>query len=175
MGLLVLVTLILGISAWGYFRRVGRELPEGDGTAPLISETVSVTADFLEAGHVAALLSGGNYLGTISVRLQRRKHNQAGYQITMYDTGNLRVSYEAYMQSHPQQSREDFRVLEGFLDTYGGCYDPERNALVYPTKHSAGLKETLEGEETLRTRIGLHPLAEMESLGCIHTKYVGKC
>lgn len=174
MGLLVVLLVILGAFSWVSFKRLRRDLPEENGAVPLISETVSVTADFLEAGQVAALLSEGNYLGTISVRLQHRKHNQAGYVITMYDTGNLRTSYEAYRQSHPSQRKEDFRALEGFLETYGDCYDGERNALVYATKHSARPMDALEGEAELRSRIALHPLAEMESLAHIHTKYVGK-
>lgn len=176
MGLLLALLVLLAILGRVYFKRIRGELPEGDreGTALLISEAVLVTADFLEAGQVVRLLSQGNYLGTISVRLQQRKHNQAGYVITMYDTGNLLVSYEAYRQSHPSWRREDFRVLEKFLENYGDCYDGERNALVYATKHSASVAQTQEGEAELRNRIALHPLAEMESLVCIHTKYVGK-
>lgn len=174
MGLLIALLVILGVGAWVHFDRIQREFPEGDGAAPLISEAALVTADFLEAGQVAALLSEGNYLGTISVRLQHRNHNQAGYVITMYDTGNLCSFYEAYRQSHPSQGREDFRVLERFLEHYGDCYDAERNALVYATKHSARLTDALEGETELRSRIALHPLAEMKSLAHIHTKYVGK-
>lgn len=174
MVLLILLLVILGTVACGYFVRIRRQLPEGDGALPLILETASVTADFLEAGQVVSLLSQGNYLGTISVRLQHRKHNQAGYVITMYDTGNLRAAYEACRQSHLSQHREDFRVLEGFLENYGGYYDGERNALVYTTKHGARLIDALEGEAELKSRIARHPLAEMESLSHIHTKYVGK-
>lgn len=174
MGLLILLLVILGAVAWGYFNRIRRQLSEGDEAVPLILETASVTADFLEAGQVVSLLSGGNYLGTISVRPHRRKHNQVGYSITMYDSGDLRYSYGVYKKNHPQQAEGDCRVLERFLDTYGGCYDPERNALVYMTKHSAGPVDALEGEAELKSRIARHPLAEMESLSHIHTKYVGK-
>lgn len=172
MGLLFLMTVMLWIGVWHYARRIRRELPDGDGSAALISETVSVTTDFLEAGQVAALLSDGNYLGTISVRIQQRKHNQAGYVITMYDSGNLRSSYEAYLQEH--QRTEDFRVLENFLENYGGCYDEERNALVYTTRSSARISDAMEGEMELKSRIAMHPLAQMESLGQIHTKHVGR-
>lgn len=169
MGILLLG--VLGVLVWCILWHSPREAPEGDEGA-LIAETASVTADFLEAGQVAALLSGGSYLGTISVRRQKRKYNQIGFCITMYDTGNLELSYEAYRQSHPQLSREDFHVLEQFLEKYGGGYDRERNGLVYTTKASARPSEALEGE--LRNRIALHPLAELEEIGCIHTKYVGK-
>ena len=174
MEILILLLVIAGIGICVYIRHIKVRTPAENGAQDLILEAAAVTADFLEAGQVAALLSGGNYLGTISVRLKHREHNQAGYQITMYDTGNLCESYALYKQTHPEQKQEDFRILERFLDTYGGGYDPERNALVYQTKHSARLPDALEGELELRNRIALHPLAEMESLTHIHTKYVGK-
>ncbi len=173
MGPLFLVTVVFSIVVWFSFRRIRAEIPGGDEAA-LISEITSVTADFLEAGKVVELLSEGNYLGTISVRPKRRKHNQTGYVITMYDTGNLREAYEDYRKIHPEQNQTDFRVLEHFLETYGSCYDRERNGLVYLTKHSARTTETLEGEPSLRDQIMRHPLAQMEDLSRIHTKYVGE-
>lgn len=62
MVLLILLLVILGLGFCEYFWRIRKELPEGDGMDILISETVSVTADFLEAGKVVSLLSCGNYL-----------------------------------------------------------------------------------------------------------------
>lgn len=170
MVILIGLLVVLGIGSVVCLRRIRREGPGQEDDQALIRETVAVTADFLEAGQAIVLLSGGNYLGTISVRLHKRKQNLAGYQITMYDTGNLLDAYASYRQSHPEQNRADFQALETFLEAYGSCYDPERNALVYTTKYSAGTSDILEGE--LRNRIALHPLAELESLGCIHTKYV---
>ncbi len=174
MEILIGLLVILGVGAWAYAASIRKEFPEGDGEALLISEAASVASDFLEVGQVAALLSEGNYLGTISLRLQRRKHNQAGYVITMYDTGNLTDAYAAYRRNHPEQNGDDFQALERFLKTYGGCYDSERNALVYVTKHGAGYGAALEGEGALRNLIMRHPLAQMESLSRIHTKYVGE-
>lgn len=174
MGLLAVVLVLLGLFSWGYYARIRKEIPEVERPGALIQETASVTADFLEAGKAAELLSEGTYLGTISVRLQSRAHNRAGFCVTMYDTGNLNESYEAYKKSHPRQNREDFRALEQFLETYGRCYDEERNGLVYTTKNSAHLTDVLEWETELCNRIGQHPLSELESLGHIHTKYVGK-
>ncbi len=177
MELFILLLVILSMGICAYIRHVKWRMPPGNGARELILETALVTADFLEAGQVVAILSGGNYLGTISVRLQHRKHNQVGYMVTMYDSGNLLASFSAYKENHPRQFQQDgegFRALENFLNTYGGCYDPERNALVYTTKHCAGPMEALEAEPELRDRIALHPLAEMESLSRIHTKNVGK-
>lgn len=174
MAILILLLVILGTGTWGFCWYVRKEDSREEGAGALIREAASVTMDFLEAGQVVSMLSGGNYLGTISLRLHQRKHNQVGYTITMYDSGNLRSSYEAYRKDHPKEETEGFRVLEQFLDTYGGCYDPERNALVYMTRHSAGAVDALEGEAELKSRIARHPLAEMESLSRIHTKYVEK-
>lgn len=174
MVVLILLLIVLSVGGFAYIRRIKKELPAEEDAQTLIWEAAAVTADFLEAGQAVYELSEGNYLGTIALRFHPRKHNRAGYQITMYDTGNLLKAYEDYRRSHPEQNREDFHALEIFLEAYGGCYDPERNALVYVTKHSTGFEAAREGEAELRNRIALHPLAEMESLVCIHTKYVGK-
>lgn len=177
MEILILLLMILGIGICAYIRHIKVGIPAEDGAQGLILEAAAVTADFLEAGQVVSILSEGNYLGTISVRLQHRKYNRAQYVITMYDSGNLQLSFAAYKEKNPElfcEEPENFRVLEKFLEAYGGCYDRERNALVYVTKHSAGYGAALEGEAELKNRIALHPLAEMESLSRIHTKYVGK-
>lgn len=171
---LLLAGACIGLTARLWHVRKGT--PREDGRE-LIREAASVTADFLEAGQVVSLLSDGNYLGTISLRPQQRKHNQVGYAITMYDSGNLREAYGAYRKSHPevfQRETEAFRVLEQFLNAYGGCYDRERNALVYQTKHSASPSVVREGETELQNRIRIHPLAQMDSLSQIHTKYLGR-
>lgn len=174
MGILILLLVIASIGVCAYSRHIKVRISAEDGAQGLILEAAAVTADFLEAGQVVSILSEGNYLGTISVRLQHKKYNRAQYVITMYDSGNLQASFTTYRENHPGLVGEDFRVLENFLNAYGGCYDPERNALVYVTKHSAGYGAALEGEAELRNRIALHPLAEMESLSRIHTKYVGR-
>ncbi len=144
----------------------------------LLEETFAAAADFLEAGGVAFLLSGGKYMGTLSVRGQNRGGVRFGYGVYMYGCGNLKKAFSEYKRENfadIHEKWEDYSPLERFLETYGDCYDPERDALVYMTRSTARLtgEERSLLEDSLLRKLAAHPLAEPETLSLIHTRGIG--
>ncbi len=176
MEVLMVLLLIVCAAFWWNMRSWSREhfssFPSREEEI-LILETRAVTADFLEAGEMVRLLSREKYLGTISLRLHPRSYGRIGYTVCMYDTGDLAHSFSEFQKEFPE---EEFLELRQFIATYGGCYDAQRDALVYTTRNSAKLtgeqKQRLEREVYLK--IAAHPLADMKSSTLIHTRNLGK-
>lgn len=172
----VLVVLLCGILFWcgkSWMRNLDKK-PE-DSIELVVKETATVVEDFLEAGRMVSILSGGTYQGTISARLQHRAKGRCGYAVNMYDSGDLIESYAQYKKKGSLKLIDDNQTaseLELFLKKYGKYYDPERNALVYETRAAASLNQAQKAkmERMLSQKIGCHPLAAVESNSLIHTK-----
>ncbi len=113
-----------------------------------ISEAADIVRDFLNNGQHIRQAGGGEYGGTLSLRLQKRSFGRYGFLICMYDCGDIR----RYPADDPDFSE--------FLRRYGSRYDPERNALVCRTRHSAA-GDPKELTEILSQKIRELPLAEV--------------
>ncbi len=148
--------------------------PEPEDTIDgLVQETAFTVYDFLEAGNVASVLTEGKYGGTISVRFHERNRRQLGCTVYMYDSGALAQVFAQYRRDHRERVTREQEVFEPFvrfLNAYGNCYDPERDALVYSTKATIPSRSREEAEAVLLEKLRGHPLAEVDSVNHIRTK-----
>ncbi len=180
--LLLLLVLLCAVLFWRIHccrQECGMTHSGVEGLAEcLILETAAVAGDFLESGQVVSVLSGGKYQGTISVRCQPAEGGRMGYTVCMYGSGDLGQAFDAFCRENPSavsREPEAFGKLENFVGKYAGCYDRERDSLIYHTSQTAVMdqEQLREVELALYRRLSSHPLADMESNSLIHTRYVG--